>query len=275
MGLTEAALLVAAGLAAGIVNAIAGGGSLITFPSMLAIGIPPVSANVSNALSVAPGYASSVVGSRADLRGQGRRSLRVVPTVLAGAGCGCALLLNTPHRVFDFVVPFLVLGAALMLAFQARLRALVGLLDAEVSGAAPGAAVSRPALLDLLLTQVLREWLARQPADAYAGDPVIAGVVRQIRDRPGEPWTVQRLSERAGLPRREVSRRFARVTGRAPRTYLTEARLAHGARLLRESDAPLAAIARRVGYSTEFAFGGAFRREYGISPGRFRRDAAL
>lgn len=155
------------------------------------------------------------------------------------------------------------------------LRALVGLLDAEVSGAAPGAAVSRPALLDLLLTQALRGWLARQPAEAHAGDPVIADVVRQIRDSPGEPWTVQRLSERAGLPRREFSRRFAEVTGRAPRAYLTEARLAHGARLLRESDAPLAAIARRVGYSTEFAFGGAFRREYGISPGRFRRDAAL
>jgi uncharacterized membrane protein YfcA len=126
MGLTEAVLLVTAGLAAGVVNAIAGGGSLITFPTMLAIGIPPVSANVSNALSVAPGYASSVVGSRADLAGQGRRILRVAPTVLVGAGCGCALLLNTPHRVFDLVVPFLVLGAALMLAFQTRLRGLVG-----------------------------------------------------------------------------------------------------------------------------------------------------
>ncbi|WP_033340433.1 sulfite exporter TauE/SafE family protein [Catenuloplanes japonicus] len=126
MSLTEAALLVLAGLAAGIVNAIAGGGSLITFPTMLAIGIPPVSANVSNALSVAPGYASSVVGSRADLRGQRGRILRVAPTVLAGAACGCVLLLNTPHRVFDVVVPFLVLGAALTLAFQARLRGLVG-----------------------------------------------------------------------------------------------------------------------------------------------------
>ncbi|GAB7047109.1 sulfite exporter TauE/SafE family protein [Catenuloplanes indicus] len=126
MGLMEAALLLVAGLAAGIVNAIAGGGSLITFPSMLAIGIPPVSANVSNALSVAPGYASSVVGSRADLRGQGRRVLRVVPTALAGAACGCVLLLSTPRDLFDYVVPFLVLGATMTLAFQARLRALVG-----------------------------------------------------------------------------------------------------------------------------------------------------
>ncbi|MDR7277917.1 sulfite exporter TauE/SafE family protein [Catenuloplanes atrovinosus] len=126
MSWLDAALLVAAGLAAGIVNAIAGGGSLISFPTMVAIGIPPVSANVSNSLSVAPGYASSVVGSRADLAGQGRRVLRIVPTALAGAACGCALLLNTPRDLFDYVVPFLVLGATMTLAFQARLRALVG-----------------------------------------------------------------------------------------------------------------------------------------------------
>jgi uncharacterized membrane protein YfcA len=126
MSLPEAVLLLVAGLAAGTVNAIAGGGSLITFPTMLAIGIPPVAANVSNALSVAPGYASSVAGSRADLGGQSRRIARVVPTALLGAACGCALLLNTPRRLFDFVVPFLVLGAALMLAFQPRLRGLVG-----------------------------------------------------------------------------------------------------------------------------------------------------
>ncbi|GAB7037290.1 MULTISPECIES: sulfite exporter TauE/SafE family protein [Catenuloplanes] len=126
MELMEAALLLVAGLAAGVVNAIAGGGSLITFPSMLAIGIPPVSANVSNALSVAPGYASSVVGSRADLAGQRGRVLRVVPTALAGAACGCVLLLSTPRDLFDYVVPFLVLGATMTLAFQARLRARVG-----------------------------------------------------------------------------------------------------------------------------------------------------
>ncbi|MEV6344179.1 sulfite exporter TauE/SafE family protein [Actinoplanes sp. NPDC051851] len=126
MNLTEATLLLVAGLAAGGVNAIAGGGSLITFPMMLAIGMPSVSANVSNALSVAPGYASSVVSSRADLAGQGRRALRVIPTAIAGALCGCALLLKTPRHVFDFVVPFLVIGAALMLAFQTKLRGLVG-----------------------------------------------------------------------------------------------------------------------------------------------------
>ncbi|KUL30784.1 sulfite exporter TauE/SafE family protein [Actinoplanes awajinensis] len=126
MTLAEAVLLLVAGLGAGTVNAIAGGGSLLTFPAMLAIGMPPVAANVSNALAVAPGYGASVLGSRADLIGQGRRILRVIPTALLGALGGCLLLLNTPRRVFDLVVPFLVIGAALTLAGQTRLRALVG-----------------------------------------------------------------------------------------------------------------------------------------------------
>lgn len=121
-----AVLLAGAGLAAGGVNAIAGGGSLITFPTLVAVGLPPLSANVSNALAVAPGYGASVVGSRAQLAGQGRRALALVPAAVVGAVGGCALLLVTPRRVFDFLVPFLVLGATAVLAFQARLRGLVG-----------------------------------------------------------------------------------------------------------------------------------------------------
>jgi uncharacterized membrane protein YfcA len=119
-------LLVVAGFAAGAVNAIAGGGSLITFPTLLATGLPSVDANVTNSISVFPGYVSSVLGSRADLAGQGRRLRVVLPTSAAGTVAGCALLLVTPARAFDFVVPFLVLGAAATLAFQERLRGLVG-----------------------------------------------------------------------------------------------------------------------------------------------------
>lgn len=154
-----------------------------------------------------------------------------------------------------------------------HLRPLVDLLDAEVSEATLGAEVSRPALLDLLLTQVLREWLVRNPVEAGISDPAIAAAIRLVRDSPEKPWTMQQLCEEVGLARREFTRRFTEAAGKPPRAYLTELRLAYGARLLRESHAPLAAIARRAGYSTEFAFGGAFRREYGISPGRFRKAA--
>ncbi|MFD1366886.1 sulfite exporter TauE/SafE family protein [Actinoplanes sichuanensis] len=126
MDVTEILLLVVAGIAAGAMNAIAGGGSLITFPSLIAIGLPSVDANVTNSVSVFPGYVSSVAGSRADLAGQRQRVRATVPAAVAGSAVGCALLLLTPARAFEVIVPFLVLGAAATLAFQERLRALVG-----------------------------------------------------------------------------------------------------------------------------------------------------
>ena len=125
MDLSEAGLLLAAGLTAGTLNAVAGGGSLITFPALVAIGLPPVSANVTNSVAVCPGYFASVVGSRPDLP-PWRQLLRLFPATVAGTAAGCALLLATPARAFEVVVPFLVLGATALLAFGDRLRRLVG-----------------------------------------------------------------------------------------------------------------------------------------------------
>jgi uncharacterized membrane protein YfcA len=125
MDFSDAGLLLAAGLAAGTINAVAGGGSLITFPALIAIGLPPIPANVSNSVSICPGYLASVVGSRADLPSP--RQLRpLLPTAALGAAAGNVLLLNTPEQAFKLVVPFLVLGATAVLAFQDRLRRLVG-----------------------------------------------------------------------------------------------------------------------------------------------------
>jgi uncharacterized membrane protein YfcA len=131
VNLGDVLLLLAAGLAAGTVNAIAGGGSLVTFPALLATGLPAVPANVTNSVAVLPGYVGSVLGSRQDLRDlaaeQGRgRLLTLLPTTVIGTGIGCALLLKTPGRAFDLVVPFLVLGAGAVLALQDRLKGVVG-----------------------------------------------------------------------------------------------------------------------------------------------------
>jgi len=131
MGIAETVLLLVAGLAAGTVNAVAGGGSLITFPTLVAVGLPPVAANVTNSIAVSPGYVASVFGSRSDLAdlaaARGRRTLlSLIPTAIAGTAAGCALLLATPARAFELVVPFLVLGAAIVLALQDRLRRVVG-----------------------------------------------------------------------------------------------------------------------------------------------------
>ena len=131
MTLIDACALLLAGFAASAVNAVAGGGSLITFPTLVAIGLSPVPANVTNSLAVSPGYVASAYGSRTELRDLARRRgrrelLRLLPTAIVGTGIGCFLLLATPARAFELIVPFLVLGASAVLAFQERLRSLVG-----------------------------------------------------------------------------------------------------------------------------------------------------
>ena len=126
MRIPDVLLLIGAGLAAGTVNAVAGGGSLLTYPALLATGLPPVAANVTNSLSVAPGYLASVAGSRPDLRGQERRAASLVPAAVAGALAGAGLLLVTPARAFELIVPFLVLSATAVLAFQPRIQELIG-----------------------------------------------------------------------------------------------------------------------------------------------------
>jgi uncharacterized membrane protein YfcA len=122
----QVALLLSAGLAGGAINSLAGGGSLITFPALVTIGLPPITANVTNSIAVCPGYLAAVAGSRADLAGRRRLVWSLVPTVVVGTAAGCALLLVTPAAAFEAIVPFLVIFAALILAFQQRARALVG-----------------------------------------------------------------------------------------------------------------------------------------------------
>jgi uncharacterized membrane protein YfcA len=118
-------LLAAAGLLAGGVNAIAGGGSLISFPALLAAGYPAVTANVTNTVALFPGYAGSVAGGRLELDGQGARVRAIAVTSVVGAIGGAVLLLTTPSEVFRAVVPFLILLACGLLVAQPRLARLV------------------------------------------------------------------------------------------------------------------------------------------------------
>ncbi|MFC5994826.1 sulfite exporter TauE/SafE family protein [Pseudonocardia hispaniensis] len=120
------AFLLLAGLLAGAVNAVAGGGSLLVFPALLAVGFPPLAANVTNSVAQWPGYLGLILGQRRDLREQRRRILLTSTVSVVGAGLGCALLLILPGSVFDAVVPALVLLASLLLALQPRIRRWVG-----------------------------------------------------------------------------------------------------------------------------------------------------
>ncbi|MFE0923339.1 AraC family transcriptional regulator [Streptomyces nigra] len=154
------------------------------------------------------------------------------------------------------------------------LRSVVGLLD-DTSHVRAGGEVAQSAVLDLILVHVLRQWMEDEGGEDRPAltDPGVTAALRAIHDDPQTRWTVSQLSETAGMSRTAFTKRFTSVVGKPPMTYLRHWRLGCAARRLRETDASLAAIARQVGYSTEFAFAGAFRREYGVAPGRFRRDA--
>lgn len=118
--------LLVAGLVSGAVNAVAGGGSLLLFPALLAAGLPPLSANVTNSVAQWPGYAGTVIGARAELRGQRARLASTAGVAVFGAGIGCLLLLVLPGSVFNAVVPALVVLASLLLALSPRLRRWIG-----------------------------------------------------------------------------------------------------------------------------------------------------
>src|SRR5438270_13571961 len=100
----DALAIFAAGLAAGTINTVVGSGSLITFPTLLALGYPAVLANVSNNVGLVPGSASGAFGYRRELVGQRRRVIRLVPATAAGALAGSILLLTLPGSVFRHVV---------------------------------------------------------------------------------------------------------------------------------------------------------------------------
>lgn len=123
------AFLLVAGLLAGAVNAVAGGGSLLVFPALLAVGFPPLNANVTNSIAQWPGYLGLVAGARHDLRGQRRRALLTTSVGVAGSAVGCALLLVLPGEVFDAVVPVLVLAASAVLGAQPWIRRWIGAPD--------------------------------------------------------------------------------------------------------------------------------------------------
>jgi uncharacterized membrane protein YfcA len=115
-------LLLAAGAVAGIFNGVAGGGSLISFPVLLALGYPALTSNVTNTIGIWPGYLGSAAGYRAELTGQRERLVRLTPVSVAGAVTGAVLLLTTPSALFTRLAPWLILGAAALFAAQPFLR---------------------------------------------------------------------------------------------------------------------------------------------------------
>lgn len=160
-----------------------------------------------------------------------------------------------------------------------ELSAAVQLLGAELENPRIGSDGIVPALIDSLLLYILRAWFEARPAAAAEGwaaalgDPAVAPALAAVHDDPSAPWTVEALAGRAGLSRAAFARRFTALVGEPPMAYLTRWRMTTAAELLRGSDAPLAAVATRTGYASEFAFAKAFKRAYGLAPGVYRRGS--
>jgi AraC-like DNA-binding protein len=157
---------------------------------------------------------------------------------------------------------------------HAELRAAIDLLGGEVHGDRPGRDTAVSSLLDLLLVLMMRAWLEDDSATGWPHalrDPQIAAALQALHSDPGAPWRIQDLAAHVGLSRATLARRFTALTGQPPMAYLTWWRMTSAARLLRESEQPLPAIARRVGYGSPFAFSHAFKRRFGLAPGQYRQ----
>jgi AraC-like DNA-binding protein len=209
----------------------------------------------------------------------------VAPSTDGGDGastillCGAYTLDQTrPHPLFEELPEVIHLPARL--GRRSPLHAAVDLLGEEVANPGHGSEAVVSALLDMMLLYILRAWLAEQteggPAAGWAAtlvDPAITAALRHIHGEPARQWTVEALGATAGLSRAAFSRRFTSLVGKPPLGYLTWWRMTLAARLLRDSDKPVQTVAQRTGYTSEFAFGKAFKREYGVAPGRYRRQS--
>ena len=124
MNFSEALVLFAAGTLGGIFSTAVSIASLVTYPALLALGVPPLSANMTNTVSLVFTGASSIASSRPELAGQGRSVIRLGTVTALGGGAGAAVLLLTPPNTFTVVVPVLIGAASLMLLVQPRIKGL-------------------------------------------------------------------------------------------------------------------------------------------------------
>jgi uncharacterized protein len=150
----ELLALVVAGAAAGLINTVVGSGTLITFPTLLALGIPPVTANMSNTVGLAPGSLSGALSMRAELNGQGTRVFRLGTASLVGGILGALLLLWLPSEAFDAIVPVLIGVGCLLVIIQPALTRRIVARRARLATVEPGPNGGLWLWLAILLTGV-------------------------------------------------------------------------------------------------------------------------
>jgi AraC-like DNA-binding protein len=186
---------------------------------------------------------------------------------------------DAAHSLMPLLPPLLVVRPSEVPDDDA-LSSTLRLLGHELANRSPGSATIIDRLIDIVFAHVIRAWVENPENDASSWlmalrDPVIARALTAMHTHPSAPWTIERLAREVNLSRATLTRRFSALVGEPPLAYLTRWRMDLAARHLRDTDDSVSAIARRVGYASEFAFSRAFSRLRGQAPGRYRAQARL
>jgi AraC-like DNA-binding protein len=159
---------------------------------------------------------------------------------------------------------------------NAQLRRTVELLTAELARPQIGATAAVNSIVDLLLVQFVRAWLARRPEEqsgSWLGamrDPVVRDALSCVHARPEGPWTTETLAAATSVSRATLSRHFRSALGQTPGAYVTQWRIDLASVRLRDTDESVESISGAVGYASPHAFSRAFRRARGMAPGEYR-----
>ncbi|MBW4718107.1 AraC family transcriptional regulator [Saccharothrix obliqua] len=159
---------------------------------------------------------------------------------------------------------------------NAHLRKTVELLAAELAQPQIGTTAAVNSIIDLLLIQLTRAWLARHPGQrsgSWPGaprDPVVRAALAHVHTRPEHPWTTESLAAAAAVSRTTLHRHFRSALGQTPGAYVTRWRMDLASVRLRDTDEPVESISGAVGYASPHAFSRAFRRARGLPPGEYR-----
>jgi AraC-like DNA-binding protein len=156
-------------------------------------------------------------------------------------------------------------------------ESIIQLVAAEMEAGRPAHEIVVTRLADVLFVHALRTHVEAFPVETGGWlraleDPQLGVVLQRLHERPGHPWTVDTMAKIAGMSRSVFAARFQRIIAEAPLTYLTRWRMHTAMQLMTQSDESLAAIARAVGYETDGAFGKAFKRHVGDTPGAYRHQ---
>jgi AraC-like DNA-binding protein len=192
--------------------------------------------------------------------------------------CGAFIFSHANHPLLTMLPRFMYLRSGKH-GHEILTRSIVKSLIAEVTNMQAGSETVISRLMDLFFIHTLRTWLSQQPQGSAwlkaVNDQRIGPTLARIHGQPERIWTVQRLASDVGLSRSRFSVLFSELVGESPQNYVTRMRLQRAGRLLQQQANSLTDVALATGYESDASFSKAFRRQYGKTPGQYRRDSIV